>query len=314
MKIDDSELRDLLSINKKNSTGQYVCNCPFCGKENHFYIDSMTQLFHCKKCDETGNIYKLVNFLGKTFLLQGATVEYRETIKGIGEEEHIEESIKIEELPIRKMPVGFKIRITDYLIKRGVTEEDVKFYNIGYSELLEKYKDYILIPIYDNGKIRGFLGRYNSKIVPNDMLRYNNSRGTDFSKLLFGFDEIVEGETITVIIVEGVFDKIAVDKILKLRKSNEIKCVCTFGKKISDYQIEKLKSKFVYRVIMLYDFDAISEIKKISFKLEKHFFTNIIFTEHKDIDECPMDEALEVFNRMYNPRDFYNNVIGKVKM
>ena len=33
--IDDSELKELLVNPKKNRTGQYVCDCPFCG--NSYY-------------------------------------------------------------------------------------------------------------------------------------------------------------------------------------------------------------------------------------------------------------------------------------
>ena len=33
-----------------------VGDCPFCGKENHFYVAAKTGQFHCKVCDDTGNV------------------------------------------------------------------------------------------------------------------------------------------------------------------------------------------------------------------------------------------------------------------
>jgi len=212
------------------------------------------------------------------------------------------------------MPAGWKVSLasTEYLKNRGITPDDCKRYNIGYTNLFKKYENYVLIPIYDNGKIKGFVGRYGAKKVPDDKLRYRNSSGTEFSELLFGYDEITEN-TLTVILVEGIFDKIAVDKTLRLWHTEEIKCVCTFGKKISPEQSKKLRLKGVTNVILLYDFDAIKDIKRYGLELENYFMTSIVYTTKKDIDECSEEEALELFTNLQKPRDFNTDVIGKLK-
>lgn len=314
--ISDVDLRDILINPELNRRGQYICDCPFCGKERHFYISRETQLWDCKKCGEYGSIYKLLKQLDKTYLLGGSTIEIKETIKSLREAvlEDIEEGEPLKELPEIKMPVGWKVSLnsTEYLLNRGISPKDCKRYNIGATNLYQKYKNYVLIPIYDNGKIRGFLGRYGSKNVPENKLRYNNSVGTEFSELLFGYDEITN-KTATVILVEGIFDKISVDKFLNLWDDEEIKCVCTFGKKISDGQIKKLMLKGVGSVVLLYDFDAIKDIKKYGLELEKNFVTSITYTTKKDIDECTKKEALEVFAHLQSPRQFNENVIGKLR-
>lgn len=221
---------------------------------------------------------------------------------------------ELSELPVKKMPVGWKVsaKSTKYLLSRGITPEDCKRYNIGATDMFCKYENYVLIPVYDGGEIRGFLGRYGARKVPDNKLRYNNSIGTEFAELLFGYDEITDN-TSTVILVEGVFDKIAVDKVLHLWDGEEVKCVCTFGKKISDKQIKKLMLKGVTNVILLYDFDAVKEIKKYGLELEKYFVTSITYTNKKDIDECSEDEALEVFTQLKRPKEFNEGVIGKLK-
>lgn len=317
-KIDDVDLKDLLINPSLNRRGQYICDCPFCGKEKHFYISKATQMWDCKKCGESGNIYKLLKQLNKTYLLGGTTIEERESMTSIKvwlEEQAESDEIELEELPVKKLPVGWKIsrKSTPYLLDRGITPEDCERYNIGATDLYRKYKNYVIIPIYDDGKIRGFLGRYGAKHVPQDKLRYNNSVGTNFAQLLFGYDEIVKGKTMTVILVEGIFDKIAVDKVLRLWEIDEIKCVCTFGKKISPEQQMKLVQKGVAKVILLYDFDAIKDIKKYGLELEEYFVTSITFTNKKDIDECTQDEALEVFSNLKRPREFNEDVIGKIR-
>ena len=316
--ISDDELRDLLINPKPTRSGQYIADCPLCGKSQHFYISRKTQMWDCKKCHSYGSIYKLLRLLDKTYLLAGSTVENKERIESIREMTQdlvSNDDIELSDLPVKKMPAGWKVsaKSTKYLLSRGITPEDCKRYNIGATDMFCKYDNYVLIPIYDDGKIRGFLGRYGARKVPEDKLRYNNSIGTEFAELLFGYDEITE-RTSTVILVEGCFDKIAVDKVLHLWDDDEVKCVCTFGKKISDKQIKKLMLKGVTNVILLYDFDAVKEIKKYGLELEKYFVTSITYTsDKKDIDECSEDEALEVFTHLMKPRDFNEGVIGKLK-
>lgn len=316
--ISDSDLRDILINPKLNKRGQYVCDCPFCGKEGHMYISQKTQMWDCKKCGEYGSIYKLLKFLDKTYLLGGSTIEIRDNINSIRQrfqEQILDNEEPLKELPEIKLPVGWRIlrKSSKYLLGRGITAEDCVRYHIGSTDLYRKYTNYVIIPIYDNGKIRGFLGRYASKKVPENKLRYNNSIGTEFSSLLFGYDEITN-KTSTVILVEGVFDKIAVDKVLQLGDSEEVKCVCTFGKKISTVQEKKLMLKGVSNVVLLYDFDAIKEIKKYGVELENNFVTSITYTSSKkDIDECTESEVLEVFSKLMKPREFNENVIGKLR-
>lgn len=317
--ISDSDLRDLLLNPRATRSGQYVADCPFCGKEQHFYISRKTQLFDCKKCQEFGSIYKILRHLDKLYLFDGGVVEDKEQIisirnRGIPIDEDDSQCV-ISELPVVKMPVGWKIltNSTNYLLDRGVSPEDCVQYRIGATQMYRKYNNYVLIPVYDGGQIRGFVGRYSSTKVPTNRLRYNNSIGTQFANLLFGYDEIISN-TVTVVLVEGIFDKIAVDKALCLSKSEEIKCVCTFGKKISNQQINKLVHKGVKSVILLYDFDAVRETKRYGLELENYFTTNITFTSaKKDIDECTVDEVLEVFTHLKRPREFSENVIGKIK-
>lgn len=317
--IPDIELRSILHVVKETRSGQYIIDrCPYCSKELHFYVNRKTQLFDCKKCGVTGSIYSLLKHLNKLYLLGDKTVEVEDEIKSIRQiksEEIKKKDEDIKELPEKHMPVGFKIVCDKYLSGRGITKDDCNKYKIGKTKLSFKYQDYILIPIYDGGKIRGFLGRYGSKIVPEDKLRYKNSIDTDFSCLLYGYDDIIEGETKTVIITEGVFDKISCDKKLRLYEDKTVRCVCTFGKKISETQINKLLRKKVENIILSYDYDALKEIKHYGIELTK-FFNSVsvaVSTNKKDIDECTVEEVLEVFSNMTDISDFNLNIVGRIK-
>lgn len=315
--VDVNELLSVLSDAKLNKrTQQIQCNCVVCGKEGHMYINYRTFLWECKKCWSRGNIFKLLRLMDRMYMLQGATVVEQEKIESIRtmltEQEEVEEEEKL--LPVVKLPVGFHVakNSTPYLLGRGVSAKECRRYGIGTTEMSSKYRNYIIMPVYDNGEVRGFVGRYANKVVPNNCLRYKNSLRTEFGELLYGYDEITE-DTETVILVEGAYDKISVDRALKLYKSPEIKCVCTFGKKISKGQIRKLLRKRITTVVLLYDFDAIQEIRHYGMELDRNFVTYITYTTKKDIDECTQQEVYEVFSRLQKPRDFCTDVIGVLK-
>ena len=275
-------------------------------------------MFDCKKCGVSGGIYKLLKFTDRLYLLGGITVKKEESIKSIRqiEQEVVEESNEAKLLPSISMPAGYRVfnKINEYLKNRGITMKDIRHWKFGETRILSRYMGYVLIPIYDNGEIRGYIGRYGAKKIPDGKLRYSNSLHTDFSCLLFGYDDIVKGETDTVIITEGLFDAIAVTKKLNLFADNSVRAVCTFGKKISQTQIQKLINKEIRNVILLYDYDALKEIKHYSAVLDEYFNTKVaVALSKKDIDECSSEEVIEVFNNIMDVRDFALDIVGKIK-
>ena len=318
-KISDEDLRSLINVEKETRSNQYISSCPFCGKQSHFYINKYTQRWDCKKCGESGGIYKLLKHFDKLYLLGAPTVKVESEIKSIRsiqEADSKQEDAEIKQLPTIHMPIGFKRYdyITPYLKQRGITLRDVKHWNFGCTRLVSRFLDYVLIPITEDGEIKGYIGRYGSRHVPDDVLRYANSLGTEFSCLLFGYDDIVKGKTDTVIITEGLFDAIAVTKKLNLFEDDTVRAVCTFGKKISRTQIQKLLDKEIRKVILLYDYDALKEIRHYILMLEEYFVTKVaVALDKKDIDECSQDEVIEVFENMRDVRSFNTDVVRKMK-
>lgn len=285
------------------------------------YVNARTQMFDCKRCGEYGSVYKILRALDKLYLLGGRAITPTDKISSLREQEAAMEGAETADdaadtVRSRIMPAGWKILLngSSYLLSRGIRPEDCLRYEIGVTDLWRKYRNYVLFPVRDGGEIRGWVGRYADKEVPEGVLRYSNSPDTEFGKLLYGYDEIREG-TETVIIVEGIFDKIAVDRLLCLTPDDKsgIRCVCTFGKKISEAQIRKLLRKEIRNVVLMYDFDAIKDTKKYSAELEKYFNTGITFTPRKDIAECTEAEAYEAFSRIMRPREFAVDVIGELK-
>ena len=48
---------------RKNGKTQSIGECPFCGKDGHFYVQSNTGKWDCKRCGENGNLYTFMTRL-----------------------------------------------------------------------------------------------------------------------------------------------------------------------------------------------------------------------------------------------------------
>lgn len=314
--IPDNELKEVLGKVKFGPKNHYISDCPFCLKEKHFYINRRTQLWDCKKCGTEGNIISLLSHVGKLFLLGEYKSIERSKVKKLDEFiDEFDEEEKIESLVVKsfKPPIGFKrVYRDDYLMGRGFTKKDFIKHKIGYTNLIPSLKNYVIFLVEEDNDCKGYISRYTRKIVSKEKLRYRNLKRANFSHLLFGFDEITKN-TKTVIIVEGLIDKITLDRILRLDDSEEIKCVATFGKKVSKFQVLKLQSKGVDNVVLIYDYDAVKEMKKYSLVLNEFFDVLVGFTFLKDINDSSKKEVFKIFDNLKTPFDFNKKIVKKLK-
>ena len=127
-------------------------------------------------------------------------------------------------------------------------------------------------------------------------------------------DAGVEDETDTVILVEGIFDVIALTRKLVLYDNHRVVPVATFGKKISDTQIYKLQSKGVRSVIIAYDADATDAINKTAIQLNEFFDVTIakLIGNGKDFDEMDFWEVYDVFAyNLQTPVEFKLNTLDE---
>lgn len=312
-----NELHGKLDGSRKN----IVCPvCPYCGHKGGkfgIYVGVETdrkKLFmsHCFSCGHTTTeLNDLLNDINRPDLMLEETASFAPVeipkFYSLNEEEIDDELCKVD------MPEGWKrCYRNSYLKSRGFTFDDYDFFPVGTTRGLNwKYDDYVIFPIMDNNDIVGYIGRhtwskdtideYNKKAKRNNkfqILRYNNSTENDFSKLLYNYDAIVDDVTKTVILVEGVFDVIALTRKLELYESPWVTPVATFGKKISDTQIYKLQAKGVDTVIIGYDGDAVKSINAAAEKLEDYFDVYIAQIDDPTADFDSMDfwDIYDVFS------------------
>lgn len=342
MKLTDEIVKEVLVNVSVNGRGtHFVAQCPYCERDDHLYVQKETTrrnsrgenvsfMWECKRCGENGKIRKLLSKLGKLHLVAlGKDLDTTLPLENKIIRDQIDRIVDTE-APIKTPPLGWRRSKEDeYLRSRGFTDEQFDVYHVGRTSFLRQMRDYVIALVMEDGECKGYVGRsiksrewidnYNQSIKGDKTkpkhVRYRNSENTDFHKLLMGIDEIVVGETKTVIVVEGFFDKTNVDKLLELYRGSEVKCVCSFGKKISEAQIVKLRSRGVESVILLYDPDAVDASKKYSFELLNQFQQVLVgFTSKCDPGDLTLDELLVILDSLESPMNFNINKVQKRKL
>jgi len=193
---------------------------------------------------------------------------------------------KVVQLPYEFITFGnstdsiVKRHALSYLYKRGITDDDILKYNIGYCDD-GLYSNRIIIPSYDSdGQLNFFVGRdfYNSK------MKYRNS---PTSKDIIGFDLFINWDE-PIILCEGVFDAMTF-------KRNAIPL---FGKNIMSTLQKKIIESRVKVIYLALDNDAIEDTIKIS----DNFINNgidvrMIKFKEKDPSEIGFENLLYLINK-----------------
>lgn len=334
IRVDKQDIIDGLTLKPFGASGWWANNkeevCPWCKKGDKWGIvfneELHTATYHCQRCGKKTNIYTYLKEVGRLDLVKGRYESsnketkllkiFDETKKKEIEKEHVEVQLpkKLKRLENDPYLDGrsflschyeqFEPSVTDYFLEK-------------------RFHDYTIFKLKMNGVVVAFLARSmkskewhkeNLKLFKQRKatlcLRYINS-GADFVSIVGGYDELIEGQTKTVIIVEGIFDKVNVDKLLNLHKIPDIKCIFTFGNSISAKQIKLLEEKKIEDVILMYDPDA-NQIKKgVGMILNKHFNTRIAFLDRDGIDpgDMELEYLQDVLSKLKNPMEYYLSVM-----
>ena len=249
----------------------YSFNCPACAEEKGVLQDNKYNLevridpsargaggFHCWRCGDSNNMKGMLSTLFKKYGGIEAYEEFRQLVTSYRQTQlytlHDEIQDDIQDLPKSDigLPQGFKSidntsgEAYHYLTSRGLTDDIITKYNIGYigNEYRKDYsmKNRIVIPSYNIfGGVYYWVGRdYTGK----SKLRYKNPK---LEKSLFAFNEYYINWYEDVTLVEGAFDHIVVPNSIPL-----------LGKSLSteDYVYKTLKEHSKANVNIFLDDDA----------------------------------------------------------
>jgi len=278
--------------------------CPECGRGDKFGINiSGTKGgVHCFVCDFSQSIYKYLKFIGRTDLITDSEdIHTHSELMSIRESNSQQEKKKEEEG--FEFPLGFRFIYEDgYLNSRKFGDTHYESFTPGVTDLnIEGLKNHIIFILYHKKKPVGFLARSrmdyqwhkenleNFKLGKGKLvLRYDISKGFDTNRFLGGFDEITRSVT-TLILVEGLFDKVNIDNLLNLEGSENIKCCFTFGNTVSEEQMNLIKETGVKNIILMYDYGTMKQSKSYSLRLSNHFNTSVCELKNEEIDPGDMD-------------------------
>lgn len=326
-----AEITRELGAAKDGGGKNLIARCPFCGKPGKFgvYIGPPTVrkkpfMSHCFSCGRsTLTPEQLVEQIGRPDLILTPTAELDAPLDATllfpldTPQEEIDDRLDIVPLP----PFYRRCFAHPYLNGRGFTMDDFEYFPAGTTHgLNRRWDDYVLFPILDEGDTVGYVARHTwakAKIDAHNrrakrsgdykILRYRNSVENDFVKLLYNYDAVIEDETDTVVLVEGIFDVVALVRKLELYDNTRAAVVATFGKKISRTQVFKLQNKGVRTVVIGYDGDAVEAIKKTAAELSQWFDVLVadIPDPTKDWEDLNPEEIYRIFSdRLYTPSEY----------
>lgn len=320
MKLSLEKLQSLFPDGKMDRRGKnWITACPECGeKEFSISIDDnhLCGCYRKKQCGWRGNIYSLAIKIGRPDIIVNKEINF-ERIEKI--KLFIEETELQLDLPDFNPPMGWKrIYENEYLDGRGF--DQYQRYKVGATSIDPRLHNFVVFLIEEEDRIKGWIGRsnrskkdvekinayYKANNIDKKALRYINSI-SDFGKLVFGLNELTEN-TKTLIIVEGIFDKFRIDKLLKLHEQEEVKCICTFKCAVSKEQIFKIQDKApnIETIILIYDPDVIDDIKKAAFDLQQYYPIVLVgFSESgRDPGDFIEDDIIHIFENLKSPTAF----------
>lgn len=247
------------------SHGQLSVDCPVCsydikgldktdGKGN-LEINYAEHVFKCWACGEThntkGHLGYLIDRYGKK--------KDKELYNLIRPDEFKKTEKQYQKL---KLPKDYKLategnnlhipfrEMRNYLKSRGITDEIINKYKIGYS-LEGEYEFRIIIPSYDkNGELNYFVGR---SWNPKSKAKYKNPEA---EKQIIIFNESLIDWEKDIHICEGPIDSLFLENSIPL-----------LGKKMSDTLFETLYQNAKKDIIIVLDSDAWEDSKKLYFRL-----------------------------------------------
>ena len=227
-------LTDVLGApkNEPYSSGWQSFNCPYCASmegidsDGKFNMETNIEhgcVFHCWKCETKGKLSRLLRDFGneaqineyKSILnsIRNSRLYQLGNIDGALEMIDVETYISLPNEYIKLTPKMTENAALKYLRKRGITDEIIDRYNIGYTSYCKDYfyKNRVIIPSYDEtGELNYWVGRDYTGM---NKVKYCNPK---IQKTSIVFNEGLVNWYEDITLVEGPFDHIVVPNSIPL--------------------------------------------------------------------------------------------------
>ncbi len=318
-------------LNKYIDIKSNKCDCPFCKKENNFFISNEKGKFKCYECNTEGDIVDFVSKY-KNLTQEEACVDICNKIgiklpgKSITEKEDLykinmlaakyyyeklknnkdaqkiykERGLSVETMV--KFGLGYnednKYEIEEYFKSKGISKTQLIKANIltrnrKNGNTFDKFRNRLMFPIFnENGNIVGFGGR---KTREEQEPKYINTCDTPVFKKrenLFGLNMIKKDKLESMILCEGYMD------VISLHQAGFTNAVAPLGTSFPEELSNKIK-KYTDTVFLTFDSDEagtkakLRAITKLSNNNIKVFIPEL--KPYKDPDELIKKEGRNAF-------------------
>jgi DNA primase len=303
-------LESVLGAGHKTSRGNHAFKCPFCQHhKNKLEINVVTNEksenpWHCWVCEAKG---KTIRSLFKSIKVPANKVAELNMIVVPGKKES-KQHLDVISLPkefISLINIDKLDKVTSlearralrFLKKRGITQEDIVKYNIGFC-YDGPYKNRVIIPSYDEtGSINYFIAR----AFIDEMTKYKNPP-TD-AKSAIGLELFINWDA-PIILLEGMFDALTV-------KRNVIPL---FGKIIHEKLLAKLVRSTVNRIYIALDPDAIKNaLKHAEMLMSYGKEVYLVELDGKDANEIGFERFLNTIEQS-QPLTFQSLLTKKLQL
>ena len=355
--VSRNDIVDVISgyIKLKKNGSSYVGLCPFHNEKSpSFSVSQSRQLYHCFGCGVGGNVI--------TFVMEYENFTFLEAVKSLADrvgmelpeisysqKEQQERDLKTKLLEINKIAATYYYHQLksengqvglSYLRKRGLTDETINRFGLGYSgqnskalyrylkdkgyddDLLkesglftyerginDKFWNRVMFPIMDiNNKVIGFGGRVMGDAKP----KYLNSPETklfDKSRNLYGLNIARTARKNNLIICEGYMDVIA------MHQAGFDQAVASLGTAFTMGQAGLLK-RYTREVLLSYDSDGAgvkAALRAIGILKESGLTGKVINLEpYKDPDEFMKNLGKEAFQERIDQAE--NSFLFEIRM
>ncbi len=272
-----SSLRDLYVERGYRPEGnELVGTCPFCGKDNHHYVNAHTGVSYCFRCGYGKGLHPArllcelfnVSLPDALRVLGGKRFQYTEDVPVNG---FLQLQASLEQLRARAgtatvtLPAG-AVPIsqagqgsTRYLRMRGVSRALWALYDIRYvpPSVGGRYSGHLIFPCYTQRKRLQF---YTSRTTDRVGIKSFNPKDVPKADSLLGLHAC--DKTKPVFLVEGPFDMLALPR----------RSVALMGKFLSVHQEDRIACLFK-EVIVALDSDASDAADEIALRLKRRGLT-----------------------------------------
>ncbi len=235
---------------RRGRGNQYAFNCPNCASDrgevdNKYNLEVNTEknVFHCWSCGDSNNTHgslkKLVNIWGTRQQKQRIKILIPEDFVPTEKEIQIFGGLPSEYIFLNSSYKSrLKTEVLNYLLGRGIDENFIEKYKIGFAEH-GKYSGRVIIPSFNlNNEIDYFVTRTASRQKP----KYLNP---DAEKSDIIFNEKFLSWYSTIYFVEGVFDHLVVPNSIP-----------GLGMVMSDDLLMKIRNNTMSDVVIMLDGEA----------------------------------------------------------